>query len=133
MYTVALVLVTKLIIERECSTLSISLVGKRIRAVVIILILSAAHSALVLYLLTLDTGYKAERLNGGLASYIERMLDILTNILLFPLSFMLEVLPQASFPGLWGYIPFGLNSLLWGLGFYHVFIFIPYVTKNEAP
>ena len=38
----------------------------------------------------------------------------LSTVLLYPLLPVLEFLPHRWFPGLLGYVPFALNSLLWG-------------------
>ena len=112
-------------LRRECSILSLSLLGKSVKAFLLILILSVAHITLVLFSLSRLLGLKTQRLESVLPpTYGERVLEILTGVLLFPLNFIQEVLPLASMGGHWGYVLLGLNSLLWGFFLYHVYVFI---------
>jgi hypothetical protein len=113
------------LMKRECSILSLSLLGKSIKAFLIILILSVAQFTLLVFSLARGISLKTDRLDSGLSpSYTERLFELITNILLFPLNFIQEVLPLASIGGYWGYVLLGLNSLLWGLVLYHVYAFI---------
>jgi len=100
-------------LKQEYSILSLSFLGKSIKAFLIILILSVAQITLLLFSFTHVIGSKTDRLNSGLPpSYLERIYELLTNILLFPLNFIREVLPLASITGPWGYTLLGINSLL---------------------
>jgi hypothetical protein len=113
------------LMKRECSILSLSLLGKSIKAFLIILILSVAQFTLLVFSLARGISLKTDRLDSGLSpSYTERLFELITNILLFPLNFIQEVLPLASIGGYWGYVLLGLNSLLWGLFLYHVYVFM---------
>jgi len=105
--------------------LSLSLLGKSIKAFLIILILSVAQFTFLVFSLARGISLKTGRLDSGLPpSYAERIFELITNILLFPLNFIQEVLPLASITGQWGYVLPGLNSLLWGLVLYHVYVFM---------
>lgn len=105
--------------------MSFTLLGKSVKALLIILILSVAQIVVLLFSLSRVISYKTERLDSGLpASFVERMFEFISNIFLFPLNFFQEVLPLVSVGGPWGYVLLGVNSLLWGLFFYHVYVHI---------
>ncbi len=105
--------------------MSFTLLGKSVKAILIILIFSVAQIIVLLFSLSRVVSYKTQRLESGLPpSFIERVFEFISNIFFFPLNFFQEVLPLASVGGPWGYILLGINSLLWGLFFYHVYVFI---------
>jgi len=105
--------------------LSFSVLGKSIKAILIILILSVAQIIVLLFSLSRVINYKTQRLDSGLPpTFIERIFEFISNIFLFPLSFFQEILPLALVGGPWGYILLGINSLLWGLFFYHVYVYV---------
>ena len=97
----------------------------RLRSIFTILVLTVLHFFTCIFLLITVFGNSMGRLDkGGEPAFHERMLDIILSALLFPVEFILERLPSSAFPGLWGYIPFFLNSLLWGLGLYHLLVYM---------
>lgn len=50
------------------------------------------------------------------ASLGERLLRVAVSVLHFPVvTLALAVLPARALPRLWGYVPFVLNSVVWGL------------------
>ena len=105
--------------------MSFTLLGKSIKAILIILILSVAQIIVLLFSLSHVVSYKTERLDSGLPpTIIERVFEFVSNVFLFPLNFFQEVLPLASVGGPWGYVLLGINSFIWGLFLYHVYVYI---------
>jgi len=105
--------------------LSFTLLGKSIKAVLIILIFSVVQIIVLLFSLSRVVSYKTDRLDSGLPpTFIEHVFEFISNIFLFPLNLFHEVLPLSSVGGPWGYILLGINSLLWGLFFYHIYVYV---------
>jgi len=53
--------------------------------------------------------------NGAEASAFESVLKIISSILIFPLGSLMPYLKGPMFSGLFGYLPFIINSFLWAL------------------
>lgn len=105
--------------------MSLIKIGRSIKALLIILIFSVIQITVLLFSLSRALKAKTERLESGLPpSLTERVFEILSGVLMFPLNFVQEILPSATVGGYWGYILLGLNSLLWGLFLYHVYIYV---------
>lgn len=82
---------------------------------VFVALVAVAHAALSIELFVLAFGSGMERFDSSASpSTGERLLEGLVTILHAPLvTLALPQSPAGWFPGLWGYIPFLLNSLLW--------------------
>jgi len=50
---------------------------------------------------------------GQPPSFVELLLDRMLTLLYFPLVTVARLAPRDAFPGLIGWLPFALNSLLW--------------------
>jgi len=50
---------------------------------------------------------------GEAATPIEQTVDVVAQLFAFPIVTATRLLPPRSFPGLWGWVPFVLNGLLW--------------------
>jgi hypothetical protein len=51
---------------------------------------------------------------GEPATPLESAIDAAGDLFAFPIVTAARLLPPQSFPGLWGWLPFILNGLLWG-------------------
>lgn len=81
-----------------------------------VVIVATIHLVLSVFCLVwLFSGSMARFDTGEAASMPETITQAGTEVLLFPLSEVDGLLSPKAFPGLWGYIPFMLNSLVWGL------------------
>lgn len=60
--------------------------------------------------------------SGRPATPVESVIQVAAAVLLFPFSILAVHLPAGWFPGLWGYIPFLLNSALWGCALYFLLV-----------
>jgi hypothetical protein len=87
----------------------------RTRTVVVIVAL--AHSALSVGLFMLVSGAGMARFDTGApSSNAEWVLEIIVAILHAPVATLaFESVPIGWLPGLWGYLPLLLNSLIWAL------------------
>lgn len=61
---------------------------------------------------------------GEPPSVSEAMLGAVVKLLDFPVLITIDFMPSTWFPGLWGYIPFAANSVLWGVCIYYVVLFV---------
>lgn len=105
--------------------MSIKVLGRSIKAVLLILIFSVAQITVLLFSLSRALSEKTERLESGLpVSFSERVFEIISGVLMFPLNFIQEVLPAASAGGYWGYMLLALNSLLWGFFLFHIYVYL---------
>ena len=76
-------------------------------------VLTAAHLAVTIGLLLFVFGAGMARFDtGGEPAWFEALCGRLLNVLMFPLSMLLDRMGQ-RFPGWWGYVPFVANSALW--------------------
>ena len=71
-------------------------------------------TSIVLLLYIFGTGM-ARFDSGARAGAAESVAEWVFAILAFPLLSVLERMPVARFPGLWGYVPFLLNAGVWGV------------------
>ena len=78
--------------------------------------IAIAHFAVSLTLFFEQFGMGMARFDTGAeASIGERVLGVVVSVLHSPVVTVgLAVIPARALPGLWGYVPFMLNSLLWG-------------------
>ncbi len=89
-----------------------------------IAILSIAHFLVCMLLIVYVFGRAMTRFDTLTEpGWVDSGAGIVLGVLTFPLNFFLEVMPADWLPGLWGYIPFVLNSILWGMALFHVVIF----------
>ncbi len=111
------------------------IIRMRISRVIMILVLTGLHFVAAVFLLITVFGNSMGRFDsGGEPTISERMLGLVLDVLLFPAGFILEFIPASVFPGLWGYIPFFLNSLFWGIGLFHLLVFVNIgMFKREQP
>ena len=58
---------------------------------------------------------------GKPATALEWFAEGVSNVLDFPIALLINQLPPAWFPGLVGYIPFVINSVVWGLVVWFVY------------
>ena len=89
---------------------------QRIRPVVLFISVTGIHiaSSIVLVLYVFGAGM-ARFDSGAPASVTESVAGWAFAILSFPLLSLLERMPAARFPGLWGYVPVVANGAFWGL------------------
>jgi hypothetical protein len=77
-------------------------------------LLTAAHLAATVSLLLFVFGAGMARFDtGDQPGWFEAACGQLLNLLMFPLSMLLDRSMGQRFPGLWGYVPFVGNSALW--------------------
>jgi hypothetical protein len=78
----------------------------------IIVSATVVHLAASLYLFLVSFGIGMHHMDTGVhLRFGEKAVCLLSDILFLPIF----VLKPHWFPGLWGYIPFILNSLVWGI------------------
>lgn len=89
--------------------------GQGIRTVLLFVAVTAIHffTSIVLWFYIFGMGM-ARFDSGAPESAAESVMRWAFAILSFPLLKLLERMPVARFPGLWGYVPFLGNALLWG-------------------
>ena len=89
---------------------------QRIRPVALFISVSGFHvaSSIVLFLYVFGAGM-ARFDSGAPASVTESVAGWAFAILSFPFLTLLERMPAARFPGLWGYVPLVANGAIWGL------------------
>ena len=105
--------------------MSLKVMGRSLKAILLILIFSVAQITVLLFSLSRALSEKTARLESGLpVSFTERIFEIISGVLMFPLNFIQEVIPAASSGGYWGYILLAINSLLWGFFIFHVYVYI---------
>ena len=87
-------------------------------------LLTTVHLAVTITLLVFVFGAGMSRFDtGGQPGWFEVACGRLLNLLMFPLSMLLDNRMGQRFPGLWGYVPFVGNSALWaaaGLGVFRI-------------
>jgi hypothetical protein len=95
----------------------------------IILILAACHFSLSLIVLFATLGASMSRFDtGGSPSISETFIAAVAAVLHFPLVLLVEALSPIRFSSSWAeYVPFILNSLLWGAGIYY---FVAYLRRK---
>ncbi len=77
-------------------------------------VLTAVHLVVTIGLLLFVFGAGMSRFDtGGEPPWFEVACGRLLNLLMFPLSMLLDNRMGQRFPGLWGYVPFVANSALW--------------------
>jgi hypothetical protein len=77
-------------------------------------LLTAGHLTVTVSLLMFVFGAGMARFDtGGQPGWFEAACGRLLNLLMFPLSTLLDRSMGQRFPGLWGYVPFVANSALW--------------------
>ena len=89
------------------------------KAVLWVLGLAIAHFAASRWLFLISFGIGMSQFDTGeplstsqaLVTHVSELLDL-------PLTLVLDLIPTRWFPGLWGYIPFFLNSTIWGATLY---------------
>lgn len=81
------------------------------------MIFVAIHMAACFLAILVTFGQEIKRFEtGDPEPMIQRVAEVIGLILLSPIDTWLDTLPvQAYFPGLLGYIPMMMNSLLWGI------------------
>ena len=80
-----------------------------------IAVLTAVHFVLMFVSFLASFGTSMDRFDSGrTVTVAERMVTGLHQVLTFPIMPFLKFI-LLRVPGLWGYIPLGLNSLLWGV------------------
>ena len=90
--------------------------ASRIRNVVLFIAVTSIHAVASIVLLVYVFGTGMARFDSGApAGALESVAGAVFTILSFPLISLLERVPSARFPGLWGYVPFLANASLWGL------------------
>lgn len=104
------------------------------RKLLIILILSACHFAASLAALFLTLGASMSRFDtGDSATTSEIVVEWMAAVLRFPLVLLTEALvPIRSSSSLAEYMPFVLNSLLWGAGIYYFGVWVKDRWKRRA-
>jgi hypothetical protein len=89
---------------------------RRIHIVLLFVSVTTIHFVASIVLLLYVFGIGMARFDSGAPeSPAESVMGWAFAILSFPFLTLLERLPVARFPGLWGYVPFLLNSCVWGL------------------
>lgn len=89
---------------------------QRIRPVLLLISVTGIHVASSIVLLLSVFGAGMARFDSGApASATESVARWAFAILSFPLLSLLERMPAARFPGLWGYVPVVANGAIWGL------------------
>jgi hypothetical protein len=87
-------------------------------------VLTAVHLAVTIGLLLFVFGAGMARFDtGGEPAWFEALCGRLLNLLMFPVSMLLDTRMGQRFPGWWGYVPFVANSALWaaaGLGAFRI-------------
>ena len=81
--------------------------------------LALAHFAASRWLFLISFGIGMSQFDIGqplttrqaLVTHVSDLLDL-------PVAPLIEAMPAGWFPGLWGYIPFFLNSVVWGTAIY---------------
>jgi len=82
----------------------------------LLLWITIGHLILSLGLFFLSFSLSMGRMeNGAEASAFESVVKIASSILMLPLSSLIPLLKGPMFGGLWGYLPFFINSFLWAL------------------
>ena len=77
-------------------------------------LVTAAHLTVTVSLLMFVFGAGMARFDtGGQPAWFEAACGRLLNLLMFPLSLLLDRRLDQRFPGFWGYLPFVANSALW--------------------
>lgn len=85
-------------------------------------VLTAVHLVVTIGLLLFVFGAGMGRFDtGGEPAWFEALCGRLLNLLMFPLSMLLDNRMGQRFPGLWGYVPFVANSALWAAATLGVF------------
>ena len=80
-----------------------------------IAVLTAVHFVVMFVSLLASFGTSMDRFDSGrTVTVAEGVVAGLHQVLIFPIMPFLKFIPLRV-PGLWGYIPLGLNSLLWGV------------------
>jgi predicted neutral ceramidase superfamily lipid hydrolase len=95
----------------------------------IILVLAAGHFILSLVALFMTLGASMSRFDtGGSPSASETVIAVVAAVLHFPLVLLVQALSPIRFSSSWAeYIPFVLNSLLWGASIYY---FVAYIKRK---
>lgn len=88
----------------------------RIHPAVTVAFVTGVHFVVSVLLLLYVFGTGMARFDtGAAASFKESLAGWTFTVLSFPLLMVLERIPPARFPGLWGYVPFLLNASVWGV------------------
>ena len=87
-----------------------------------IILIAIAHFIVSRVLFIWSFGLGMARFDTGQpASARERTAEGASNVLDFPIRLIVDQLPPDLMPGLIGYIPFVVNSLIWGLVIWFVY------------
>jgi hypothetical protein len=89
----------------------------------IILLIAVAHLALsrIVVFMTMQLGMFAANDNQTVVAIIGQALVALTRVLYFPIV-SLSLYSRQWFPGTWIYVPMFVNSLVWGIGIYLLYL-----------
>ena len=60
----------------------------------------------------------------GALTFAERLFITASEVLVFPISLVIDILPRGWFPSLWGHVLVGMNSILWATCIYFAWFFI---------
>ena len=86
------------------------------RAIILFVAVTAIHVLTSIMLMLYVFGMVMSRFDTGAPKGAgESVMRWAFAILSFPLLTLLERMPAARFPGLWGYVPVVLNAGIWGL------------------
>ena len=81
-----------------------------------ILLIAVAHFVVSRILFLWVFGRGMQQLDTGRSlTVFETATDLVSRALDFPLSLALGLVPRGWLPGLIGYVPFAINSLIWGV------------------
>ena len=87
-----------------------------------IILIAIAHFIVSRVLFIWSFGLGMARFDTGQpATALERITEGASNVLDFPITLVVNQRPQDLMPGLVGYIPFVVNSLIWGLVIWFVY------------
>jgi hypothetical protein len=102
------------------------------RGVLVGLVVATSHFVVSLFTVMIAFGAGMARFDTGAAPSLgERVVLVIRDVVLFPLApLLVSVLPGRWFPGLWGYIPFAANSLLWGATIATIVVLTPRVRRR---
>lgn len=87
-----------------------------VRKLLAIAVVASVHAALSLGAFLIGFGHTMARFETGAPPTLsERVIDAAILILFFPVVHLARQAPHGWFSGLWGYVPFLLNSAVWAV------------------
>ena len=89
---------------------------RAVPSIILFISVAAIHLVTSIVLLLYLFGAGMARFDSGVrAGAAESVAGWMFAILAFPVLSVIDRMPVARFPGMWGYVPFFLNGCVWGL------------------